>query len=111
VSQIVRRAPNDLQFRVFGRLPDVPVTWALSPTTKYKHVGTLLIEMHENSYKFGPELIITLESIKYPAEIIQRAPNNGVWRMEVCAPARGVYQALMAALPEIHARLNGIMGR
>lgn len=107
--QEVRHAPGDLRFKVFGRpLSDVPVTWALSPHTKYKHVGTLRFETHENSYKFGPELIITLESVKYPAEITQRAPNNGIWRMEVCVPLRDVYDLLMSALPEIHARLNGI---
>lgn len=106
----VRLGPNNLQFITFGRpLPNIPVTWSVSPRFKYRHSGTFRFEMHKNSYRYGPELILTLESLVYPHELEARAPNNGVWRMEVCIPLREVYNALMEALPEMHARLNGIM--
>jgi len=105
----VRLATNDLRFIVFGKpLSNIPITWAVSPTFKYHHVGTLRFETHENSYKYTPELIITLESVIYPRDIQPRAPNNGVWRMELCIPLREAYNILMEALPDIHAHLNGI---
>jgi hypothetical protein len=105
----VRKAYNDLEFLVFGKpLSKVPVTWALSPSTKYHHVGTLRFETHRNSYRYGPELIIAIESPIYPKDIETRAPNNGLWRLEICVSMREVYDCLMEALPQMHARLNGI---
>ncbi len=79
---------------------NVPVTFALSPTEKASMTGLLSFDLHQNSYAFNDEVVISCWS-REPPIIERRAENAGYYRLEIPVLLTPFEQLLELALKRI----------
>ena len=95
-------APNGLKFAV-GEVPGlVPLTWSDSPTEKQVHEVYASFELHEGSYKYEPELIVSAWSNRFP-KVMPRRSNY--FRVELVVPLQLFFSLQVELLPACYARL------
>jgi len=99
--------PNGLRFKAAEILGLVPVTITLSPSEKVVHKVHLSYDVHENSYKYAPEVVTSGWSDRFPV-FKPRSLESGFFRIEIPVPMRDFYNTQMKLLPELSAFLNGL---
>jgi hypothetical protein len=114
-----------LDFAEIPHLVNMPFTFAISPEYKVAYKANYSVDMHQNSYLFQDEAVVTYWSWKYPdiqvlsgpdaegycivkMKVEARADNQGFWRFEGPQPLRQFFNYHNEALFEVNERLRGI---
>lgn len=63
--------------------PSVTATFTWGPSKKAVQQGILSFDRHEGSYKFSNEVVITVWSKNPPQLDVDRAYNDGYYRIEI----------------------------
>ena len=67
-----------------------------------KWTGNFTIDRTEGSYRYGNEIQFVLWSQDPPKIKLERAPNDGYFRIEICIPQEEAVQLLETALYRIY---------
>lgn len=105
-----KRKHNGLTFTDLNKLT-VPVvsTMTIDDKTKLSMKGELAVEMHEGSYKYDNEVVLSVWSYVYP-EVKVRTRNKGYGRTEIVIPGglREAYDFFYSIACMLDGKLKGV---
>lgn len=103
VSDLGKRKKDYFGLTIY-ELASHPVTHATvcSGEEHQKWTGTFAIDRTEGSYRYGDEVQFVVWSTDPPKIKMERAPNDGYYRIEICIPKQEAVRLLETALTRIY---------